>query len=152
MLRGMEFKSKPIDFAFIKLFSGMAYTVNTLPADQFRAASDEFCQRLVTTALTPNSHGSRAGKPTCKSIVDHSNLINSFRRSGDNPASLRRLFDKTYSENNSVHRITADYLSLMAEMRFSNLLDAGSDENFINFSKDACDAFSTYVSKTEKKR
>lgn len=152
MLRGMEFKSKPIDFAFIKLFSGVAYTVNTLPASNFQAATDEFCQRLTEAALAPNSEVSRVATSSCEQMVAHSNAINAFRQSGDTSASLRRHFDRTFSENNSVHRVTADYLNLMSEMRFSNLFATRSDADFINFSKQACEAFGVYLNKVDKRR
>lgn len=152
MLRGMEFKSKPIDFAFIKLFSGVANTVNTLPASNFRAATDEFCQRFIEAALAPNAQVSRLATSSCEQIVAHSNAINTFRQSGDTPASLRSHFDRTFSENNSVHRVTADYLNLMSEMRFSNLFATRSDADFVNFSKQACEAFGVYLNNVDKRR
>lgn len=152
MLRGMEYKSKPIDFAFIKLFSGVAYTVNTLPVSNFRAVTDEFCQRFTEAALAPNSEVSRLATSSCEQIVAHSNAINAFRQSGDMPASLRRHFDRLFSENNSAHRVTADYLNLMSEMRFSNLFATRSDVEFVNFSKQACEAFGVYLNNVDKKR
>ena len=78
MLRGMELKSKQIDFAFIKLFSGVAYTVNTLPASNFQAATDEFCQRFTEAALAPNSQVSHVEKSSCEQMVAYSNAINTF--------------------------------------------------------------------------
>jgi hypothetical protein len=152
MLRGMEFKSKPIDFAFVKLFSGVAYTVNTLSAPNFQVATDEFCQRFTEAALVSSSQVGRVATSSCEQMVAYSNVINTFRQSGDTPASLRRHFDRTFSENNSFHRLTADYLNLMSEMRFSNLFAARSDADFLNFSKQACEAFGVYLNKVEKSR
>lgn len=152
MLRGMERTSKQIDFAFIQLFSGVAYTLNSLPAPEFQSASDQFCQSIVAAALTPASLGNQTDTSNCKPLVEHARLINTFRQNADTPASLRRLFEKTYSEYSSLHRVSADYLNLMGEMRFSNLLHTRSDEDFVNFSRRACQAFTTYFNKVEGKR
>lgn len=152
MLRGMERTSKQIDFAFIQLFSGIAYSLNALPAPEFQLATGQFCQSIVAAALAPASVGNQADTSNCKSLVDHAHLINTFRQSGDTPASLRRFFEKTYGEHTSVHRVVADYLNLMGEMRFSNLLHNRSDEDFVNFSRRACQAFETYVNTVERKR
>jgi hypothetical protein len=46
MLRGMEHKSAAVDFAFIRLFSGIAYGVNKSPPSRFQAATEKFCRRL----------------------------------------------------------------------------------------------------------
>lgn len=151
MLRGMEFKSKSIDFAFIKLFSGVAYTANKLPASTLQVVTDEFCQRFTEAALAPKSQVSSGAISSCEPMIAHSNAINVFRQSGDTPASLRRHFDRIFSENNSIHRVTADYLNLMSEMRFSNLFVARSDVDFIAFSKQACEAFEVYIDKVDKK-
>lgn len=152
MLRSMERFSKQTDFAFIQLFSGVAYTLNSLPAPEFQSATDQFCQSVIAAALAPASRGVQADTSNCKPLVDHAHLINTFRQSGDAPASLRRFFEKTYGDYSSVHRVSADYLNLMGEMRFSNLLNARSDEDFVSFSKLACQAFSTYINKVERKR
>jgi hypothetical protein len=152
MLQTWEATSNPIDFAFIRLFSGLALNVNRLPPNKFENATNEFCQEVVTTALEPGLKVDSVAPSSCDSILAHSQIINTFKHSGDTPTTLRRQFLKTYNQNNSVHRGISDYLSLMSELRFSNLLFARSDDEFINFSQRSCAAFTSYIARIDRTR
>jgi hypothetical protein len=152
MLQTWEATSNPIDFAFIRLFTGLAFNVNKLTSNEFESATNDFCQRIVTAAITPESRFDNATPSNCESIVAHSQIINTFKQSGDTPTSLRKQFLKTYSQNNSVHRGIVDYLSLMSEMRFSNLLAPRSDEDFMKFPKKSCTAFISYTARIDSNR
>lgn len=152
LLQSWEETSNPIDFAFIRLFTGLAFNVNRLTPSKFEDATSEFCEKIVTAALAPESRTSNKLPSNCESIVAHSHIINSFKRTGDTPTTLRRQFLRTYNQDNSVHRVIADYLSLMSEMRFSSLLFTKSDEDFIGFSEKSCIAFTSYAARMDAAR
>lgn len=148
-LQKWEATSTSIDFAFIRLFTGFAINVNKLPSNRFESATRDFCQKIVIVATTPELHTENTMTPSCQTIVAHSHLINAFKQSGDTPTTIRKQFLKTYGQKSSAHRGIVDYLSLMTEMRFSNLLAHRSDQDFIDFSEKSCSVFSLYTSKID---
>lgn len=152
LLQKWESSSHPIDFAFIRLFTGFSFNVNRLPASDFQAATENFCQKIVSAAISPESGPDDSVSPQCQPLIAHSQIINTFKRSGDTPATLRKQFLRTYSQSKPIDRGIVDYLSLMSELRFSNLFASRTDEDFMRFSKKSCATFTGYIAKIENSR
>jgi len=145
MLQNMERKAHSIDFAFIKLFSGIAYSGQKFMPNKFKENSYSFCAQLVEASLKTNKI--QPPSTFCEPAVRFSNLINAFRASGDSKEKIKKSIADNFSSYDSATRAVSDYLALIVEMRFSPMLEDKSDKEFMAFSSVACVSFSAYLKK-----
>lgn len=143
ILKRMELKANSIDFAFIKLFSGLAYSGQKLTPSKFQEGSYRFCSQLVD-AIQKHSGAANPSK-FCEPAVNFTNVINTFRTRGDSKDRIKKAISENFSSSDSATRAVSDYLELMVEMRFSPLFENQSDKEFMDFSSRACSSFSVYL-------
>lgn len=143
VLQNIERKAHSIDFAFIKLFSGIAYSGQKLTPQKFKKSSYNFCAQIVEASLKKNVFQSPS--KFCEPPVKFSSAINTFRANGESKEKIKKSIADNFSSYDPAARAVSDYLALIVEMRFSPMLEGKSDEDFMGFSSAACSSFSAYL-------
>lgn len=145
MLQNIERKANSIDFAFIKLFSGIAYSGQKLVPNKFKENSYSFCAQLVEASLKKNTF--QPPSKFCEATMKFTSVINTFRASGDSKDKIKKSIADNFSSYDAAARAVSDYLALIVEMRFGPMLEGKSDEEFMTFSSVTCTSFSAYLKK-----
>lgn len=145
-LRKMEAKSSELDYAFIKLYSGIAFSGQKFNENKLQNESNQFCQKITIAAMNQSSSNLTPATKRCESFVQYSTLINTFKNSGDTSVSIRNYFQKNIG---SKGRLSTDYIDLIVALRFSTTFLNRSDAEFLSFSGKVCEAFLDYGKKLE---